>query len=363
MSLKRTLFFGAAGWLLLVTVLHLWMNLGVRSWNLFASDGEAGRGSGMRIGFLPVTCHLTCPVNHFIQKNMDGVGSFEPVRFNGWPELKEAFLSEYTEATFILAPMAMKLREEGVPIKIVYLGHRDGTAIMVHKDSQIYRMEDLRGKTIAVPNRFSNQRLLVYKLLKDRGLKIEDVNLVEMAPPDMPAALYAKAVDAISSGEPFMGQTELDGYGRILYLSKDAWPKFISCVLAVREDLIEKDRAGVQALVDGIARSGMWIDKTMDNRMQAAQFVSKHYYNQDPRLLEFVLSKPPDRVKYTNLNVRRPDFEEIEQLGKESGLLEGRARFEDYADASFVDEKTTIEAYEFEDGASVEAAKGKGVIK
>ena len=92
------------------------------------------------------------------------------MRFNGWPELKEAFLSKYTDATFILAPMAMKLREEGVPIKIVYLGHRDGSAVMVHKDSGIYRTEDLRGKRVAVPNRFSNQRLLVYRSLRDRGM-------------------------------------------------------------------------------------------------------------------------------------------------------------------------------------------------
>ena len=40
--------------------------------------------------------------------------------------------------------MAMSLREQGVPIKIVYLGHRDGTTMMVHKDSTIFRIEDLR---------------------------------------------------------------------------------------------------------------------------------------------------------------------------------------------------------------------------
>ena len=66
-------------------------------------------------------------------------------------------------------------------------------------------------------------------------MTIKDIELVEMPPPDMPAALYAKAVDAISSGEPFMGQTELDGYGRVLWLTKDVWPNFISCVLAVHE--------------------------------------------------------------------------------------------------------------------------------
>jgi NitT/TauT family transport system substrate-binding protein len=285
------------------------------------------------------------------------------VRFNGWPELKESFLSKYTEATFILAPMAMKLREEGVPLKIVYLGHRDGTALMVHKESGLFRIEDLRGKRVAVPNRFSNQRLLLFKVLKERGMSFRDIELLELPPPDMPAALSARAVDAITSGEPFMGQTELDGYGRILYLTKDVWPNFISCVLAVREDVIRDDRATIQALVDGIAKSGVWLDRHMDHRMQAAQFVSQNYYNQDPRLLEFVLSKPPDRVKYTNLSVRRPDFEEIEGLGREAGILDGKAHFEDYADPSFVPDSATIEPYQFNDEPSRRQGIERGVIR
>jgi NitT/TauT family transport system substrate-binding protein len=259
--------------------------------------------------------------------------------------------------------MAMKLREEGVRLKIVYLGHRDGTALMVHKNSGIFRIEDLRGRKVAVPSRFSNQRLLLFKVLKERGMTFNDLELVELAPPDMPAALHARAVDAISSGEPFMGQTELDGYGRILYLTKDVWPGFISCVLAVREDVIEIDRAKVQALCDGIARSGVWLDRHMDNRMQAAQFVSQHYYNQDPRLLEFVLSKPPDRVKYTNLTVRRPDFEEIERLGREAGILTGLAGFPDYCDASFVREDAMIEGYQYDDEDSRARGKARGVIR
>ena len=145
-----------------------------------------------------------------------------------------------------------------------------------------------------------------------------------------------------------MAQTEMDGYGRILFLTKDVWPEFISCVLAVNEQTIRDHRAEVQQLVDGIARSGKWLDETMDHRMQAAEFTGKNYYNQDPKLLRFVLSKPPDRVKYTNLAVRRKDFEEIEALGLESGILTGTAHFEDYADHSFVPDDSTIAPYQFE---------------
>jgi len=257
----------------------------------------------------------------------------------------------------------MKLVEDGVPVKIVYLGHRDGTALMVHKDSGIFRIEDLRGHRVAVPNRYANQRFLIHKVLKERGMNLSEVEIVEMPPPDMPAALYARAVDGITSGEPFMAQTELDGYGRVLYFTKDVWPEFISCVLAVRNDVIRNDRAKVQALVDGIAKSGVWLDQHMNHRMQAAQFVSKDYYHQDPRLLEFVLSKPPDRVKYTNLSVRRPDFEEIERIGKEAGILKGNAHFEDYADPSFVPPTATIEGFKFEDAASKSQAKERGQIR
>jgi NitT/TauT family transport system substrate-binding protein len=273
---------------------------------------------------------------------------FEPVRFNGWPELKETLLANDLEATFILAPLAMSLREQGVPIKIIYLGHRDGTTMMVRKDSTIFRIEDLRGRKVAIPNRFSNQFLIIYKALKERGVSIHDVTLLEMPPPDMPAALYSRSVDAYIAGEPFPAQSEVDGYGRVLFMTKDAWPDFISCVLAVPEGVIRARRADVQRLVDGIARSGKWLDRSLAHRMEAADFSGREYFHQDPQLLRFVLSKPPDRVKYTHLTLVRKDFEEIEELGKEAGILSGTARFDDYADPSFVPDETSIQPYDWE---------------
>lgn len=333
------------GWLSTISFLHLWLNLGAFD---SKQTSQSQQGPKFNVGFLPVTCHLTCPVTHFINETSTGNGIFKPMRFNSWPELKEAFLSGHLQATFILAPMAMALREQGVPLKIVYLGHRDGTTMMVRQDSDIYRIEDLRGKKIAVPNRFSNQRLIVYRALKERGMSVRDVTLLELSPPDMPAALQVRAVDAIISGEPFMAQTEMDGYGRVLFLTKDVWPEFISCVLAVKEETIRDHRAEVQRLVDGISRSGRWLDQTMDHRMQAAEFTGKNYYSQDPKLLRFVLSKPPDRVKYTNLAIRRKDFEEIEVLGLEAEILQGTARFEDYADPSFVPDDRSVPPYAFE---------------
>jgi NitT/TauT family transport system substrate-binding protein len=259
------------------------------------------------------------------------------VRFSGFPEIKESIVSGHLPATFMLAPLAMALREQGAPIKIVYLGHRDGTAMMVHKDSTIYSIKDLKGKRVAVPNRYSNQYLVLFRGLRDAGLSIKDLNIVEMPPPDMAAALYAKAIDAITSGEPFMAQTELEGYGRVLYQAKDIWPNFISCVLIVHEKMINEHPEWVQKLVDGIARSGKWLDEDMAHRMQVADHVSTEYYNQDPKLLHYVLSTPPDRVTYTSLRLAKKDFEFIEGLARDAGILKGTANFDAYADIRFSD--------------------------
>ena len=278
---------------------------------------------------------------------MSGTGFYEPVRFSGFPEIKESLVSGHLPATFMLAPLAMKLRQEGIPVKIVYLGHRDGTALMVHKQSSIYSIRDLKGKTIAVPNRYSNQYLILFKALSNLGMTIKDLNIVEMPPPDMPAALYSRAVDAITSGEPFMGQTELEGYGRVLYQAKEIWPNFISCVLVVREDMINSHPEGVQRLVDGIARSGKWLEGGMDHRMMAAENVARQYYNQRPELLQFVLSKPPDRVTYSNLLLVRKDFEEIERLAIQAGILKDSIKFEDYADPRFSAKTEGAKAYDW----------------
>ena len=346
MKLIRTLVTVLTVWLLAITLLHGGLNL---RWFDRTAAG-IGPGKTFGVGFLPVTCHLTCPVTHYINENMEKAELFQPMRFSGWPELKEMFIGRPQDmpASFILAPMAIALREQGVKIKIVHLGHRDGSAVMVHKDSGIFQTADLRGKRIAVPGRYANQRLIVYRELKKVGMTFDDVVLVEMPPPDMAAALFSRSVDAISSGEPFMGQTELDGYGRVLWQAKDVWPGFISCVLAVHEDAIRDHRDEIQRLVNGIAASGKWIDASMAHRMDAAQFVAKNYYNQNPRLLEFVLSKPPDRVTYSRLAPLRADFEEIQQLAKEAGILKGTVKFEDYVDESFAPDPALVKAPVFE---------------
>jgi len=49
--------------------------------------------------------------------------AFRAGRFNGWPELKEAYLSGYTPGHVHSRADGDGAARTGVPIKIVYLGH------------------------------------------------------------------------------------------------------------------------------------------------------------------------------------------------------------------------------------------------
>src|SRR5437660_11570372 len=155
----------------------------------------------LKVGYLPVTCHLTCPVTDFATRTSMAT-RFESQRFTDFPTVVESIKSGRLDATFMIAPLAMKLREQGVPVKIVYLGHRDGSTVIVRKDLPAQSLRDLRGLTFAIPSRFSNQSLVIHKLMEDQGVQPGEIKFIEMPPPDMPGALAAKAIDAYFVGEP-----------------------------------------------------------------------------------------------------------------------------------------------------------------
>ena len=281
-----------------------------------ASTQTGQKRAELEVGFLPVTCHLTCPVTDFATRT-SGQNRFVSKRFTDFPTVVETIKSERMLATFMIAPLAMKLREQGVPVKICYLGHRDGSTVMVAKDSPAKNLRDLKGKTFAIPSKYSNQYLVISKLMLKQGVNPDEIKFVEMPPPDMPAALATKSIDAYFVGEPHCAKAELDGSGRVLYHAKDIWPRFISCVLVVHEKLIQEQPELVRDLVRGIAASGEWAET---HRLDAAKVVYP-YYRQKEKVLRYVLTTPPDRVSYRHLTPTDAELQEIHDMALKAGIL------------------------------------------
>jgi NitT/TauT family transport system substrate-binding protein len=306
-------------------------------------DGDAAGEEPLIVGGLPVTCNLTLPVSCVAKETAIKAGTagnpfrFEYSKYSGWPEIKESLMAGRIQAGYMLAPLVMDLADKKIPVKIVSLGHRSGAVIMVKQDSPFQKFSDLRGKRIAIPSRFAVDFLFLRKMLTRENMTPADIELVEMPPPDMPAALYADAVDAYCTGEPFGAAAQRAGYARVLRMTRDEWRNYICCCLTVREELIQSRPEVVQDLVNIIQSAGNWLDQAQDNRNKAVAIAAgRGFFNQDPGILQFVMENPTDRVTYGDLRMIREEFEDLMRLSIQAGTIKHEIPYETYIDESFV---------------------------
>jgi NitT/TauT family transport system substrate-binding protein len=304
------------------------------------SCGRA-RDEPLVVGGLPVTCNLTLPVACVARAaaNRQGGGArleYVYSKFSGWPEIKESLMANRIQAAYMLAPLVMDLADRKIPVKIVSLGHRSGAVIMVRADSPYQNFRQLAGKLVAIPSRFAVDYLYLRKVLALEDMTPKDLQVVEMAPPDMPAALYARAVDAYCTGEPFGAAAERAGYARVLRMTRNDWRNYICCVLTAREELIQQNPALVQALVNDVLGAGIWLDAQQENRNKAVAIAAgRSFFNQDPNIIQFVMEHPTDRVTYGDLRMIRTEFEELMQLSVDAGTLKHSVPYETYVDDRF----------------------------
>jgi NitT/TauT family transport system substrate-binding protein len=309
---------------------------------LSCSREEQG-GDGLVVGGLPVTCNLTLPVACVAKAASNAAAppgapryEYRYSKYSGWPEIKESLMAGRIQAGYMLAPLVMDLADKKIPVKIVSLGHRSGAVIMVRSESPYQRFKQLTGKRIAIPSRFAVDFLFLRKMLTRENMTPDDIEIVEMPPPDMPAALYADAVDAYCTGEPFGAAAQRAGYARALRMTRDEWRNYICCVLTVREELIQSKPEMVQDLVNQVLGAGAWLDLQQENRDKAVAIAAgREFFNQDPAILQFVMENPTDRVTYGDLRMIREEFEELMQLSIEAGTIKHPIAYESYMEETF----------------------------
>jgi NitT/TauT family transport system substrate-binding protein len=305
-------------------------------------EKKASNTQPLVVGGLPVTCNLTLPIACTARAADIKAGKtsglpFQYSKYNGWPEIKESLMAGQVQAAYMLAPLVMDLTTKRIPLKIVSLGHRSGAVIMVRTDSPYKTFKHLAGKRIAIPSRFAVDFLFLRRMLAQEGMSPKDIEIIEMAPPDMPAALYAKAVDAYCTGEPFGAAAQKAGYATPLKMTRDEWRNYICCVLTVREELIQSNPELVQDLVNSVMGAGEWLDREQAHRNQASEIAAqRQFFNQDPSIIRFVMENPTDRVTYGDMRMIRSEFDELMNLSVEAGTLKNPVPFEQYVDERFV---------------------------
>lgn len=297
-ALYRTLLV-AVLWLAVISALHYRLN------------GEPEHPDKVCMGYMPVIANLAAPLADAASR--EGGLRLEAVKFGSFADIAEAFKSGGIQAAFIIAPLAVALYEQGVPLKVVYIGNRNESTLAVRKDLACQSLADLAGKTIAVPIRYSGHHLAIRRGLRELGLDPGAVKIVEVPPPEMPSALASGGVDGIFVGEPFATAAIAGGAARKLLFAEELWPRFICNLLIVSDDLVLSHPERVEALVGAAARSGLWAEKHLDEAIGTVG----PYWGQKPEVIRRAFESPPGRVRF---DLFIPKAEEMEEIAREMQL-------------------------------------------
>jgi sulfonate transport system substrate-binding protein len=137
-------------------------------------------------------------------------------------------------------------RINGNPIKSIYVYSRpEWTALVTRKDSPIAKVEDLKGKRVAV-TRGTDPHIFLVRALQGAKLTEKDVKLVLLQHPDGRTALERGDVDAWAGLDPMMAAAEIESGAVLFYRNAAAntWG-----VLNVREEFAKQNPALVSRVL------------------------------------------------------------------------------------------------------------------
>lgn len=290
----------------------------------------------LKVGYLPITDHLILGITkHKLDYEIEKINNFniEPVRMNGWDYVGDALMRKELDAAFILAPYAMELFHSGESLKLLLLGHTNGSIIIRNSRATIEKVEDFKGKTILIPFHLSIHMMLMDKMLKEHGLEVgpgKDVVFEVLAPTEIPQAMEWDEEGELGGfivAEPIGSQVVEKGFGEIFKLSKDLWDNHPCCVFVARDEIIAKYPDGIQELCNSFVKSGIFIEKKPDD----AAKIGSRFLDYKTAILENVLKNPADRVKYSHLLPKYEPFEVIQEyMTKEAGAMSGKIDLEKF---------------------------------
>jgi sulfonate transport system substrate-binding protein len=170
-------------------------------------------------------------------------------------------------------------RANGLPAKAIYVYSKpEWTALVTRADSGIAKIEDLKGKRVAV-TRGTDPHIFLLRALDSKGLAESDIETVLLQHPDGYRALVSQQVDAWAGLDPHMARAELESGAKLFYRNSGfnsygvlntredfarAHPDIVRRVLAVYEkarlyalahpDALRADLVEAASVSDAVAR-------------------------------------------------------------------------------------------------------------
>jgi NitT/TauT family transport system substrate-binding protein len=332
---------------------------------LAASPGRvhAADDEVLRIGYLPITdatALLAAHAKGFYEEA--GLKVARPEMVKSWSALVEGFIMGRFNVIHLLKPIPVWLRYKNhMAIKVLSWAHTNGSGIVVGKNSGVKDFADLRGKRMAVPFWYSMHNVVLQYALRQADITPvirsdggaagpNECALQIIAPPNMPDALKAGAIDGYIVAEPFNAAAEIEADARILRFTGDIWKNHPCCVIVAHERTTVERPAWTQKVMDAIVKAQFFASH---NKAEVAKLISRDgggYLLASSDVVTKAISdygqgyEDSGAIKHRGWNTGRVDFQpwpypsatRLIVLAMSQTLVEGDNTFLDALDPAFV---------------------------
>ena len=280
-----------------------------------------------------------------VAKHLGKSYTFEPVHFQGTPSMITALAAGQLDITpFTYPTFGTTIENADVnDLRVIFDDFEDGVPgyftepYVVLKSSGIEKVEDLKGKVVATNAIGSGVDIAMRAMLMKHGLEDKrDYSVVEIAFPNMKAALLENKVTLITATVLTANDPELMDKANILFTEKEAVGESQFALWTARASFIKAHRAALVDFMEDSLRALHWyLDPK--NHDQAVKLVAD-FTKRPPALFTGWLLTHKDQYRnpngLPNITALQRNLDTAQQLG----FLKTKLDASKYLDLSLVKE-------------------------
>ncbi|WP_404822425.1 ABC transporter substrate-binding protein [Noviherbaspirillum aerium] len=243
----------------------------------FALASQVQAAEKFKVGYLRVMDDAQAIVaqeaGYYKKQGLD----VELVEFKSGTDLIKAIVGGQLDSGVLGFTNAVAWASKGADLKVVGGAQHGYHAILAREDAGIAKVSDLKGKTLASQAEGSTaDTVLKGVVLRDAGLKADDVNVMGVSPQVAVQSLVGKRVDAAFLFEPQASIAQLIAPVKQIYEIGEVWP-FPCMVVITSGDTLKKRKDAVWKSLDAQREA---IDLLQKKPNDAAKLIAGYFISE-----------------------------------------------------------------------------------
>lgn len=262
------------------------------------------------------------------------------------PVIQQALAAGELDVAYVGTPPVYQWFSRGLQSRILAKVNYGQAAVIVDAKSPINSLEALKGKKLAGVKKGSGMDVLLrgYVLKEKAGLNPDkDLDIIDMPPGNMNAALERDIVDAAFSWEPFVSQSLLRGSSRVLLDVNKALPNYPWYVVIALPKTLQERPDDVVKLLRAHRKAIAFLNENPDesNRIIAEAFKLEAVQGVDGKTItpEAIVAQARTRLGWS-ANLEASDIQFIQRLMNYSydlGFIDKMLKTEQIVDTSYLE--------------------------